>query len=99
MQRVYEVHGAWCVVRGAWCMVHGAWYMVHGAWCMVHEHQRGDMVLHAVITHCSEQSPLAKLIVFTIVTNFPLFVVPGGSLRSSQKIATCSYIEPDESSR
>ena len=79
------VYGVWCMVYGAWCIVHGVWCMVYCVlcivycvWCMVHgallyEHQRGDLLLYSVITNCTEQTPLAKLIVIQIVTNFPLF--------------------------
>jgi hypothetical protein len=67
------VNGVWCMVHGAWCRVYGAWCMVYGVWCMVYEHQRGDVVLYSVITNCTEQTPLAKLIVSQTVTNFPLF--------------------------
>jgi len=78
------VHCVWCMVYCAWCMVYGLLCMVHGVWCMVYgacmvhgallyEHQRGDVLLYSVITNCTEQTPLAKLIVTQMVTNFPLF--------------------------
>jgi hypothetical protein len=95
----FIVHGVWCMVHGVWSMVCCVWLMVDGAWCMVYEHLRGDVLFYSVITNCNKQTPLAKLIVSHVVTNIPLFLVPDGSLRSSQNIATCSYNETDESNR